>query len=325
MKEGIIKFEGCDAPERERDSLYFGAFLLRLDRATEADATGGGSIPYSGYQRALQLYGNENAFDLSHAQKRNLLDCKNLEMNRSIARKAGYDPDAGRSAPWAGVYFSGRHVSTYPGPIETPFEQPDQGQFACEKPTAEEDLTTFPDSGTTMALARTTEDKHAKLDDLITGSPIKLHSALCARPPLLLSMDNNDHERHEHYEHHGDHKDNKPTTLRNMSGSRVPTANNFASTCVGGMEMAVVVTELLERVVKGDLNNGWKETITETLDYIGGSENMYAFLNVVYNQFPKKVETSPASTIGCGLRGSNCSKGRQAAENVDKPVGMKAV
>ncbi|KAG8669901.1 hypothetical protein FPOAC2_09243 [Fusarium poae] len=310
MKDGIIKFEGCDAPERERDSLYFGTFLLRLNRA--ADATGGGSIPYSGYQRALQLYGNENAFDLSHAQRRNLLDCKNLEMNRSIARKAGYDPDAGRSAPWAGVYFSGRHILTYPGPINTPFEQSGQSQStaACETPMVEEDLTTFPGCGTTVVLARTTEDQlvklHedqlAKLHDLITGSPIKPHSTLYAGLPLLPSTDNNDHELHEH---HGDHKDNKPITLRGMSGSRVPTANKFASTCVGGMEMAVVVTELLERVVNEDFNNEWKKTITETLDYIGGSENMYAFLDVMYKQFPKKVEASPASTIGCRLRGSN--------------------
>ncbi|GKU00241.1 hypothetical protein FLAG1_06779 [Fusarium langsethiae] len=302
MKEGIIKFEGCEAPVRERDPLYFGTFLLRLDRA--ADATGGGSIPYSGYQRALQLYGNEKAFNLTLAQRRNLLECKNLEMNRSIARKAGYDPDAGRSAPWAGVYFSSGYVLTYPGPIKTLFEQPDQSHLAlCENSKVEEDLTTSPGSRKTMALARTTDDQLAKystqLHDLITGSPIKLHPALFARPPLLPSTDNNDREHHE------DHRDNKPTTLRGMSGSRVPTADNFASTCVGGMEMAVVVTELLEGVVKGDLSDEWKDTIMETLEYIGGSENMYAFLDVVYRQFPKKSETSLASTIGCRLRGSN--------------------
>jgi hypothetical protein len=90
-----------------------------------------------------------------------------------------------------------------------------------------------------------------------------------------------------------------------MSGSRVPTADNFASTCVGGMEMAVVVTELLERVVKGDVNDEWKTTVKETLDYIGGLENMYAFLDIMYKQFPQQEDTSLASTVGCRLRGSS--------------------
>ncbi|WXC66612.1 hypothetical protein SNK03_012392 [Fusarium graminearum] len=302
MSGGILKFKGCDAPERERDSLYFSTFLLRLDRP--ANATGGGSIPCRGYQRALELYGNEKAFDLTRAQRLKLLECTNLEMNRSVARKAGYDPDEGRSAPWEGVYFSSGYILIYPGPIKTTFEQPVQ-LAPFEHPVVEDDLTPIHTFEETMALARTAEHQLTMYDpnlhDLMTGSPISLHSTLLAGPPLLLSSDNMSHGALEHYENH---KDNRPTTLRGMSGSCVATSDNFASTCVGGMEMAVVVTELLERVVKGDLDNEWKETIIETLEYIGGSENMYAFLDVVYKQFPKKLVTSPASTIGCRLRGS---------------------
>ncbi|KAF4448346.1 hypothetical protein FALBO_16813 [Fusarium albosuccineum] len=97
---------------------------------------------------------------------------------------------------------------------------------------------------------------------------------------------------------------NKPATLRGMSGSRVPLADDFGSTCVGGMEMAVVVTELLERVVESESPNEWIDTIKETLEYIGGSENMTAFLNTMYEKFPQKEDdNNKAASIGRQLRG----------------------
>lgn len=95
----------------------------------------------------------------------------------------------------------------------------------------------------------------------------------------------------------------KPVTLRGMSGSRVVERSDFGNTCVGGMEMAFVVTELLERVVEGDLSDDWKAAIKETLDYIGGSQNMGEFLGLMYERFPKQEDISVASTIGCRLRG----------------------
>ncbi|KAF5009654.1 hypothetical protein FDECE_4155 [Fusarium decemcellulare] len=96
----------------------------------------------------------------------------------------------------------------------------------------------------------------------------------------------------------------KPSTLRGMSGSRVPLADDFGSTCVGGMEMAVVVTELLERVVESESPNEWIDTIKETLEYIGGSENMTAFLNTMYEKFPQKEDNNTkAASIGRQLRG----------------------
>ncbi|KAF5228343.1 hypothetical protein FAUST_11145 [Fusarium austroamericanum] len=289
MSGGILKFKGCDAPERERGSLYVSTFLLRLDRP--ANATGGGSIPYRGYQRALELYGNEKAFDLTRAQRLKLLECTNLEMNRSIARKAGYDPDEGR------IQLA-------------PFEHP----------VVEDDLTPIHTFEETMALARTAEHQLTMYDpnlhDLMTGSPISLHSTLLAGPPLLLSSDNMSHGALEHYENH---KDNRPTTLRGMSGSRVATTDNFASTCVGGMEMAVV-TELLERVVKGDLDNEWKETIMETLEYIGGSENMYAFLDVVYKQFPKKSTPNKGRGAVPFANSPSGGGGGGGSSNIPRPV-----
>ncbi|KAJ3519598.1 hypothetical protein NM208_g14066 [Fusarium decemcellulare] len=97
---------------------------------------------------------------------------------------------------------------------------------------------------------------------------------------------------------------NKPATLRGMTGSRVPLAGDFGSTCVGGMEMAVVVTELLERVIESESPNEWIDTIKETLEYIGGSENMTAFLNTMYEKFPKKEDNNTkAASIGRQLRG----------------------
>ncbi|EMT68592.1 hypothetical protein FOC4_g10013010 [Fusarium odoratissimum] len=59
-----------------------------------------------------------------------------------------------------------------------------------------------------------------------------------------------------------------------------------------------------ERAVKGNLDVEWKRTIEDTLDYIGGSENMATFLGMMYKKFPKKKDTSVASTIGRRLRGS---------------------
>ncbi|KAJ0136721.1 Uncharacterized protein HZ326_20280 [Fusarium oxysporum f. sp. albedinis] len=93
-----------------------------------------------------------------------------------------------------------------------------------------------------------------------------------------------------------------------MSSSRVPIADDFGNTCVGGMEMAVVVTELLEGAVRGNLDVEWKRTIEDTLDYIGGSENMATFLSMMYKKFPKKKDTSVASTIGRRLLSGNCSR-----------------
>jgi hypothetical protein len=66
----------------------------------------------------------------------------------------------------------------------------------------------------------------------------------------------------------------KLVALRGMSGSREVERSDFGNTCVGGMEMAFVVTELLERVVEDDLSDEWKVATRETLHYIGGLQNM---------------------------------------------------
>lgn len=291
MHASILKFEGCNASERHCDPLYLNAFLKRLDCAS--DATGGGSIPYSGYQRALQLYGNEKAFDLTCAQRRNLSECKNLEMNRSIARKAGYNPDTGRSAPWAGVYFPNEYIMTYPGPVKALLKPPKTTPFIPWTESEEDLITHQPLLKHTDNTLIVPSHHPLKQQDLISCSPTKSRPALANRPALSPNKNNKDLEG------------GKPTTLRGMSGNRVPAPDDFANTCVGGMEMAVVVTELLERVAEGGLNDEWKNTVEETLNYIGGSENMYAFLDYMYKQFPKKEDTSPASTVGCRLRGSS--------------------
>jgi hypothetical protein len=144
MRDGIVIFDECTELDRDQDELYVDAFLRRLNQA--ANVTGRDSIVYLGYQRALQLYGNEKAFDLTPLQRLKLHQCTNLEMNRSVARKAGYNPEAGRSAPCAGVYFSKGFILTYPGPIKTFLEQPDTGQLVPYGYSGkQEDLTTSPD------------------------------------------------------------------------------------------------------------------------------------------------------------------------------------
>ncbi|KAF4442121.1 hypothetical protein F53441_11824 [Fusarium austroafricanum] len=267
---GVFVFDKCETIDRSRDTIYDTAFVQRLSRPV--DATGGYTIPYSGYLRALQLYGNEEAFELSPQERDNLRNCKNLEFCRSLARNQGYNPDSGKTAPWAGVYFPYPHVQLYPGPLIAILPTSDVEQAPSRKQVSS---STDTDAQSNPSTGEATQDTDT------TGSPSLENS--------FVTLHMND--------------PTKPVTLRGMSGSRVPMAEDFGNTCVGGMEMAVVVTELLERAVKGDLDDEWKSTIKNTLEYIGGSENMAAFLSTMYNRFPKKKDTSAASTIGRRLRG----------------------
>jgi hypothetical protein len=255
MDPGLITFDKCETIVRSEDPVYVTTFLRDLRR--HIDATGRHTILYAGYLRALQLYGNENAFELAPKEKLNLDHCRNLEICRAAARKDGYSPSDGRTSPWAGVYFSTEYITTYPGPLAT---------FL---------VTVGEASSSTSESSNSDESSQQSLIDLRTSD-----SSLSTV---------------------GHHK--KPVTLRGMSGSRVVERSDFGNTCVGGMEMAFVVTELLERVVEGDLSDEWKVAIKETLHYIGGSQNMGEFLDLMYERFPKKEEISVASTVGRRLRG----------------------
>ncbi|KAF4961632.1 hypothetical protein FSARC_10122 [Fusarium sarcochroum] len=264
--DGVLaSFAKCETSRRVDDPVYRNSFLLRLRRPLDEC----GSIPYSGYVRALHLYGNETAFELSEQERANFLSCKNLNMCRSLARNQGYNPESGRTAPWEGVYFPSGHITTYPGPMITTLN-------------ADSEQTSL----------KTSEDIGPSLIDFIDEEPAKIKDVASDIPisPRPVPQFNDS---------------TKPETLRGMSGNRVPDADDFGSTCVGGMEMAVVVTELLERVVEGNLDE-WRGTIKETLEYIGGSENMAAFLDTMYKNFPKKEDDSSnsvASTVGLRLRG----------------------
>ncbi|KAF4334722.1 hypothetical protein FBEOM_11433 [Fusarium beomiforme] len=257
---GVIVFEKCETIDRQRDHVYETSFVQRL-RGPGV----GHTVPYNGYVRALQLYGNEDAFELTPEECENLMHCKNLEFCRSLARNQGYNPDSGSTAPWAGAYFPLEYIQTYPGPR----------MIILEAGVKQAASSTEIDAQSSMISTEAAEQSDMSDNtSLVRLSTLQLYDSI------------------------------KPATLRGMSGSCVPIAENFGNTCVGGMEMAVVVTELLERAVKGNLDIEWKRTIKDTLDYIGGSENMTAFLNIMYEKFPKKKDTSAASTIGRRLRGS---------------------
>ncbi|KAF5615213.1 hypothetical protein F52700_13507 [Fusarium sp. NRRL 52700] len=264
---GVIVFDKCETIERHRDSIYETSFHQRLKCPFVVQ-----TVPYTGYLRALQLYGNEDAFDLTQDERENLMNCKNLEFCRSLARNQGYNPESGNTAPWAGVYFPLNFIQTYPGPrmivLEPDVEEQTLPSQQALSSTDTEDQSTFPTTETAQ------EVELAEETSLVRFSTIQLYDSV------------------------------KPATLRGMSGSRVPIADDFGNTCVGGMEMAVVVTELLESAVKGDLDGEWRRAIEDTLDYIGGSENMATFLDMMYKKFPKKKDTSVVSTIGRRLRGS---------------------
>ncbi|KAK2483067.1 hypothetical protein H9L39_04859 [Fusarium oxysporum f. sp. albedinis] len=250
---GVIVFDKCETIERQRDSIYETSFHQRLKCPLVVQ-----TVPYTGYLRALQLYGNEDAFDLTQDERENLMNCKNLEFCRSLARNQGYNPESGNTAPWAGVYFPLQCIQTYPGPrmivIEPDVEEQALSSQQTLSSTDTEDQSTFLTTETTQEIEMAEE--------------------------------------------------NIPRSVLNSPTVRVPIADDFGNTCVGGMEMAVVVTELLEGAVRGNLDVEWKRTIEDTLDYIGGSENMATFLSMMYKKFPKKKDTSVASTIGRRLRGS---------------------
>ncbi|CVL10722.1 hypothetical protein FPRO06_06907 [Fusarium proliferatum] len=267
QNSGVIVFDKCETIERQRDSIYETSFIQRLKCPSVVQ-----TVPYTGYLRALQLYGNEDAFDLTQDERENLMNCKNLEFCRSLARNQGYNPESGNTAPWAGVYFPLQFIQTYPGPRMIALE-PDVEEQTLP---SEQTLSSMEAEGQSSFLATETtqEIKMAEETSLIRFSNLQLCDPV------------------------------KPATLRGMSGSRVPTADDFGNTCVGGLEMAVVVTELLEGAVKGNFDVEWRRAIEDTLDYIGGSENMAAFLDMIYKKFPKKEDTSVASTIGRRLRGS---------------------
>ncbi|KAG5752738.1 hypothetical protein H9Q69_002254 [Fusarium xylarioides] len=264
---GVIVFDKCETIEPQRDSIYETSFLQRLKCPFVVQ-----TVPYTGYLRALQLYGNEDAFDLTQDERENLMTCKNLEFCRSLARAQGYNPESGNTAPWAGVYFPLQFIQTYPGPrmivLEPDVEEQTLPTEQTLSSTDTEDQSTFLTTETTQLV------EMAEETSLVPFSTLQLYDSA------------------------------KPATLRGMTGSRLPTADDFGNTCVGGMEMAVVVTELLEGAVKGNFDAEWKRAIEDTLDYIGGSENMAAFLEMMYKKFPKKKDTSVASTIGRRLRGS---------------------
>ncbi|KAM0553938.1 hypothetical protein ACHAPJ_007289 [Fusarium lateritium] len=264
--DGVLaSFAKCETSRRVDDPVYRNAFLRRLRRPVDGS---GYSIPYNGYLRALHLYGNEAAFELSEEERANFLSCKNLKMCRSLARNQGYNPESGRTAPWEGVYFPAAHITTYPGPMITTLKaDPEQASSKIPEDT-EQSLIDFVD------------EEPAEIKNVASDIPIS------SRPAPQFS----------------DHT--KPETLRGMSGNRVPVADDFGNTCVGGMEMAVVAIELLERVVDGNIDE-WRDTIKETLEYIGGSRNMAAFLDAMYRKFPKKEDksNSAASTVGLRLRG----------------------
>ncbi|KAG5770562.1 hypothetical protein H9Q72_002622 [Fusarium xylarioides] len=264
---GVIVFDKCETIEPQRDSIYETSFLQRLKCPFVVQ-----TVPYTGYLRALQLYGNEDAFDLTQDERENLMTCKNLEFCRSLARAQGYNPESGNTAPWAGVYFPLQFIQTYPGlrmiVLEPDVEEQTLPTEQTLSSTDTEDQSTFLTTETTQLV------EMAEETSLVPFSTLQLYDSA------------------------------KPATLRGMTGSRLPTADDFGNTCVGGMEMAVVVTELLEGAVKGNFDAEWKRAIEDTLDYIGGSENMAAFLEMMYKKFPKKKDTSVASTIGRRLRGS---------------------
>ncbi|KAF9768260.1 hypothetical protein IL306_014446 [Fusarium sp. DS 682] len=257
---GVIVFDKCETIDRQRDHVYETSFVQRL-RGSDVGYT----VPYSGYVRALQLYGNEDAFELTLKERENLMNCKNLEFCRSLARNQGYNPDSGNTAPWAGAYFPLEYIQTCPGPRMTIIEGGVKQATSSTETDAQSSLT---------STEATEQNDMSESTSLVRLSTLHMYDSV------------------------------KPTTLRGMSGSRVPIAEDFGNTCVGGMEMAVVVTELLERAVKGNLDVEWRRTMEDTLDYIGGSENMAAFLSMMYDKFPKKKDTSVASTIGRRLRGS---------------------
>ncbi|KAF5680665.1 hypothetical protein FCIRC_5764 [Fusarium circinatum] len=264
---GVIVFDKCETIERQRDSIYETSFHQRLKCPFVVQ-----TVPYTGYLRALQLYDNEDAFDLTQDERENLMNCKNLEFCRSLARNQGYNPESGNTAPWAGVYFPLQFIQTYPGPrmivIEPGVEEQTVPSEQTLSSTDTEDQSAFSTTEASQEIEKAEETSLVPFLTLQLCDPVK------------------------------------PATVRGMSGGRVPTADDFGNTCVGGMEMAVVVTELLEGAVKGNFDVEWKRAIEDTLDYIGGSENMAAFLEMMYKEFPKKKETSVASTIGRRLRGS---------------------
>ncbi|KAF5544707.1 hypothetical protein FNAPI_9340 [Fusarium napiforme] len=264
---GVIVFDKCETIERQRDSIYETSFLQRLKSPFVVQ-----TVPYTGYLRALQLYGNEDAFDLTQDERENLMNCKNLEFCRSLARAQGYNPESGNTAPWAGVYFPLKFIQTYPGPRMVVLEPGVEEQtLRSEQKVASADTEDQPTSSTAEI---TQEIGMAEETSLVPFSTLQLYDSA------------------------------KPATLRGMSGSRVPIEDDFGNSCVGGMEMAVVVTELLEGAVKGNFDLEWKRAIEDTLDYIGGSENMAAFLEMMYKKFPKNKDNSVASIIGRRLRGS---------------------
>ncbi|KAH7245983.1 hypothetical protein BKA59DRAFT_455039 [Fusarium tricinctum] len=223
MDYGLISFDKCETTFRSEDPVYVTTFLRDLRR--HIDATGRHTILYAGYLRALQLYGNENAFELTPKEKLNFENCRDLEICRAAARNDGYNPSDGRTSPWAGVYFSREYVMTYPGPLGTSLATAGEA------------------SSSTSGSSNSDESSQQNLIDLRT-SDFSLSTV-----------------RH----------DKKPVTLRGMS--------------------------------EGDLSDDWKFAIKETIDYIGGSQNMGEFLGLMYERFPKQEDISVASTIGCRLRG----------------------
>ncbi|KAM0195527.1 hypothetical protein ACHAPA_003005 [Fusarium lateritium] len=255
MDSGLISFDKCETIVRSEDPVYVTTFLRDLRR--HIDATGRHTILYAGYLRALQLYGNENAFELAPKERLNFENCRNLEICRAAARNDGYNPSDGRTSPWMGVYFSTQYIRTYPGPL---------GTFL-----------------TTVGEASSSTPESSNSDKYSQENLIDLRTSDSSLSTILHSK--------------------KPVTLRGMSGSRVVERSDFGNTCVGGMEMAFVVTELLERVVEGDLSDEWKVAIRETLHYIGGSQNMGEFLDLMYERFPKQEEISVVTTVGRRLRG----------------------
>ncbi|KAF5017903.1 hypothetical protein F66182_10132 [Fusarium sp. NRRL 66182] len=254
MRQTPFRFEKCHALDRRADEVYHSSFTYPLFFCCL-------SIPYDGYLRALQLYGNEAAFHLNPIQRQNFLRWSRtrgscIQAYRSQARRQGYNPESGKTAPWHGIYFP---------------EDPGSSTIVLLT-DGNQDLANI------VGDPRPIPDQLLQVLDL--GTPRTVSTRLTHQPNNLT----------------------KPVTLQGMSGSRTPVSNDFGSTCVGGMEMAVVVTELLEQVTEGDIDDYWKDTIKETLGYIGGSENMAAFLNVIYQRFPRERDDSATPTIGRRLR-----------------------
>ncbi|KAM5352045.1 hypothetical protein ACJ41O_004768 [Fusarium nematophilum] len=228
-------------------------------------------IPYNGYRRALQLYGNEIAIDASDRGDRFRHWIQRspeiIAEYRQQARDEGYNIYSGTSDPWRGRYFrDGRRLE--PRPFDTHTTN-DQAQDEDSQPVVSKNLE--PDLS---------DEELPEISELVSN-------VFTSRPPPAARSG----------------EPEKPETLRGMTGSRVPLPQDFGKTCVGGMEMAVVLVELLELAVEDPSREGLKDAIKETLEYTGGSKSMSAFLDVMYEKFPKEDTRFAASTVGRQLRG----------------------